>query len=142
MEQENATAQHTPEPWHDNAEQGVVRDSNGEAVAIGHDHDRRRIVACVNACAGLHTLALEEAPVGHIAAELDRLRSSFYADVVKVAREQTRNLVIAAQDFVADVDEMLISVSGEAWLSRQIDGAQGSMTRLQEAVAAAQEAQP
>lgn len=55
------------------------------------------------------------------------------------AREHTpiESLAIAAEDFIADVDELLIAISGEGWLSRQIDGAMGSMTRLQNAIEAA-----
>jgi hypothetical protein len=53
------TGQHTPEPWHDGEAAGLVLGSNDEAVAIAHDHDRPRIVACVNACAGIPTEKLE-----------------------------------------------------------------------------------
>jgi len=56
---------HTPEPW--NATGGsiwvVVRDGFGdpeqEKIADAYADDARRIVACVNKCAGLSTEALE-----------------------------------------------------------------------------------
>lgn len=60
---------HSPEPWR--VEQGSMRDietATGTTVVWGHDDyseptmseaNARRIVACVNACAGMSTEALE-----------------------------------------------------------------------------------
>ncbi len=64
---------HTPEPWHTAERSGFpfhIDDARGESVAMmladdDHDEQRgldnaRRIVACVNACAGIPTEMLEE----------------------------------------------------------------------------------
>ena len=67
---------HTPEPWRTDAECGFpqdIHDSKGSLfLRCGSDFDNeiygeanaRRIVACVNACAGCATEVLETAPVG------------------------------------------------------------------------------
>ena len=67
---------HTPEPWRTDAECGFpqdIHDSKGNLfLRCGSDFDNeiygeanaRRIVACVNACAGCATEVLETAPVG------------------------------------------------------------------------------
>ena len=66
---------HTPEPWvigrpPPNGEQ-TIGDKNGLMVAVAttgygvnSEANARRIVACVNACAGCATEVLETAPVG------------------------------------------------------------------------------
>ena len=62
--------EHTPEPWHfDAGPQYDPRLGNIWAQPLGHiasadtDADGRRIVACVNACAGISTEHLEAAGV-------------------------------------------------------------------------------
>ena len=75
---------HTPEPWHlcevenetgrikhlvpVDAEKmsllTIVENDQATFAAIYNDDDARRIVACVNACAGCATEVLETAPVG------------------------------------------------------------------------------
>lgn len=52
------TMKHTPEPWTLNC--SGVFDPKGERVCDRiAEHDARRMVACVNACRGLPTEALE-----------------------------------------------------------------------------------
>ena len=85
------STKHTPEPWSVADDQvwpgAVVVDGDLNMICDanifgtnapseeGNLANADRIVACVNACAGLHTAALEEAPVGHFADELYRLRT-------------------------------------------------------------------
>ncbi len=61
--------QHTQEPWRANDAQADIDGPNGEPVAVCYCNDEsgddakenaRRIVACVNACAGISTANLEE----------------------------------------------------------------------------------
>ncbi len=77
--------QHTPGPWGlsvDNPGKHwlIVQAETQGPIAATPDRTQndaanaRRIVACVNACEGLDTAALEEAPLGHITAELASLR--------------------------------------------------------------------
>ena len=84
--------QHTPGPWHYEADDGSkdgmpggsIVAENGRIIAsaqsfVNNDQgqleaDLRRITACVNACEGLHTAALEEAGLGYITSELSHLR--------------------------------------------------------------------
>lgn len=66
-------SQHTKEPWHTGAHKDlIVYDKDGHAIASAmvfhYEHqsseataNARRIVACVNACAGYSTEALEDA---------------------------------------------------------------------------------
>ena len=60
---------HTPEPWRFNEAQADIDGQNGEAIAVCYWNDDdgegallngRRIVACVNACAGIDTAYLEQ----------------------------------------------------------------------------------
>ena len=71
------TTHHTPEPWRANAAQADIEGPDGEEVAVCYCNDddgsdaianARRIVACVNACAGIPTEELESA--GTIAVEV------------------------------------------------------------------------
>lgn len=64
---------HTPEPWRANELQADIDGRNGEAVAVCYCNDdngddaianARRIVACVNSCAGIPTDWLESGTVG------------------------------------------------------------------------------
>lgn len=70
---------HTPEPWRVAAKALVRLDSAylieavehhdfkyGATLAATSQHDARRIVACVNACAGLSTEQLEASPLGGV----------------------------------------------------------------------------
>jgi hypothetical protein len=67
-EREKAAEMHTPEPWRFNEAQADIDGQNGEAIAVCYWNDDdgegallngRRIVACVNACAGIPTDHLE-----------------------------------------------------------------------------------
>ncbi len=50
---------HTPEPWHAPGI-GEVCDESGRCIGIMIDYaNARRVAACVNACAGIRTEALE-----------------------------------------------------------------------------------
>lgn len=75
---------HTKEPWITNADEEsgwwhVLRDYHGKEIGSGdggfEELDARRIVACVNACAGLDTGNLERgglvSAVGHEMLNLD-----------------------------------------------------------------------
>lgn len=50
--------EHTKEPWSVCESTGLLIDSKGKTV-IGSPQIQRRIVACVNACAGISTFSLE-----------------------------------------------------------------------------------
>lgn len=63
--------QHTPEPWKHVGQGDIIGANNDDACAaylrtdIG-DANARRIVACVNACAGIPTASLEAMPERHL----------------------------------------------------------------------------
>ena len=90
---------HTPEPWRTAARSGFpfhIDDARGESVAMmladdDHDEQRgldnaRRIVACVNACAGIPTDQLESGEARYVRNEL--------ADIY--ALEKRRDELLAA----------------------------------------------
>lgn len=71
---------HTPEPWHVGQHEGrYIYDEGGLGIAIVTDSGRdlpnaRRIVACVNACAGIPTEWIENKaalPLAELKAEVD-----------------------------------------------------------------------
>ena len=80
---------HTKEPWAAD-EFGQINDSEGKPI-VGHPYNARRIVACVNACAGLPNDALDG---GWTAAGL-----SEYAKRL----EQQRDELLAAAKNLRDV---------------------------------------
>lgn len=62
---------HTPEPWASDKRDPVlfqdvlILDSNGKSIGkVWRSEDTLRIVACVNACAGISTEALEQGVIG------------------------------------------------------------------------------
>lgn len=57
MPEKRETA-HTVEPW-TIGRNGDVHDSGGRYIYLYRNHNARRIVACVNACAGIKTERLE-----------------------------------------------------------------------------------
>jgi len=92
---------HTPEPWH----QGVYDNPNRLALAIfdeGHDEvavcdtveTARRIVACVNACAGIDTERLEENAADPIAGLFGRIAA--HEGIAKRKAEKERDELLAA----------------------------------------------
>ena len=88
---------YTPEPWRTDAECGFpqdIHDSKGNLfLRCGSDFDNeiygeanaRRIVACVNACAGVDTEFLEEAPIGIFASKYG---SPGYIDQLEKQRDE------------------------------------------------------
>lgn len=89
---------HSPEPWAEDAVGFGVRDATGRDIWLIDDidpEDRRRIVACVNACAGLSTEALE---AGHLAKALEAAKRATtwgeaWAEGDEVTEEEARALV-------------------------------------------------
>lgn len=80
----------SPEPWREDVD-GGIEDAKGEPVACGDDYaidwtywsikpdNRRRVLACVNACAGIPTEALEAGALGkalNALVEVDRCDNS------------------------------------------------------------------
>ncbi len=71
---------HSPEPWHYVGDSGAIEDASGHMCAeawVREDANARRIVAAVNACAGLSTEALEK---GLIDQALSLLRYGYTND--------------------------------------------------------------
>ncbi|QDJ96142.1 hypothetical protein KE336_gp29 [Aeromonas phage 4_D05] len=106
-------SKHTPEPWsteyrerHDGMYSQEIFDLSGETIAqlawypiklktgvgTNREANARRIVACVNACAGLPTEQLEPSPIGGIlngVAGLITQRDELLAALEKCATELT-----------------------------------------------------
>ena len=57
---------HTKEPWYKHkGNTGIIYGNDGISIAAGHNNDiADRIVACVNACAGITNEALDAGVVG------------------------------------------------------------------------------
>lgn len=85
---------HTPEPWRAPGI-GEVCDESGRCIGIMIDYaNARRVVACINACAGISTDVLELGRVSPDAFELEESR----ADKAEQQRDQLR----AALEAIAD----------------------------------------
>lgn len=87
-----STFQHTPEPWHECAEGdcqcGQILGQNSEYICtVENPAARRRILACVNACAGLHTKVVQT-----IAAFGGMSQDTVVAAVLQEAAKATREL--------------------------------------------------
>lgn len=77
---------HSPEPWILDEELWGGRDANGRKIFSKQRHsdveqetevakaNRRRIVACINACAGIDTRSLEMCAAAESASPRERLR--------------------------------------------------------------------
>ena len=130
---------HTPEPWRTDAECGFpqdIHDSKGNLfLRCGSDFDNeiygeenaRRIVACVNACAGCATKVLETAPVGFFNStyghpkyleEITKQRDELLAALEKCRKELSAWMRdhgddIATQEAVADARAAIACVKGE-----------------------------
>lgn len=106
---------HTPEPWRIGAmESGQVAidAANGSEVTGWLDSDdARRIVACVNACAGLDTDALEKLPdISKVAAA----RRKYIAEI-----EQQRDQLRAALDKLYNAMDSCVDLTPEVmWQAR------------------------
>ncbi len=78
---------HSPEPWHYVGDSGAIEDDEGVTCAEGwgpgdlEDLNARRIVAAVNACAGISTEALESGALGEALNVLHE--ASSYADIIE-----------------------------------------------------------
>lgn len=100
---------HSPEPWK-TAQAPNITDSLGQLVAQGFwDADRRRIVACVNACAGISTETLGTLP-GYSAA-IDGFHEQ--RDLVIKARNQRDELLAALKSVVDATAEFLLACKYE-----------------------------
>lgn len=115
---------HTAEPWV--VKGAAIRTADGIGIDViatmqvsnqpFWDEDARRIVACVNACAGVDTECLEVAPIGIFASKYG---SPGYIDQL----EKQRDKLLAALtklsgmklNMIADgiVDKAIASVKGE-----------------------------
>jgi hypothetical protein len=153
------TTQHTPEPWHVGP---AWLTGNSPICTIDHkeiadairDADARRIVACVNACAGIDTVGLENFAKGYPTAwdmvreannqrdalvqrcsELLKDRDAFEAKLIAV--EQQRDELLAAAIKSVKV--------AESWIHDQLDGtssfnsAMGELDDVRQTIAKAQE---
>jgi hypothetical protein len=74
-------SEHTPEPWTSGTDPShfdapEVRNS-AWALYVPTDADARRIVACVNACAGLSTEALESGALGEALEAFKEISESY-----------------------------------------------------------------
>lgn len=94
---------HTQEPWRANDAQADIDGPNGEPVAVCYCNDEsgddakenaRRIVACVNACAGIDTELLE------IIADNDKTLAGVITEL-----EKQRDTFLAALERIVDSDE-------------------------------------
>ena len=92
----NDSMSHTPEPWifavADDFYCGSIMGRHGGEVFDGDftEANARRIVACVNACAGVHTEILEEGGQGTVAASMARLteqRDKLLAELESLVNE-------------------------------------------------------
>lgn len=98
--------QHTPEPWRQylwngNTVSRHVYGAGGETIALvmrsNGESDARRIVACVNACAGVSTGDLETAP-GYKAA----IEGFHEQRAAKLSAEAQRDQLLAALERIAE----------------------------------------
>lgn len=105
-------SKHTPEPWVRSSDDFIAAESdqlnNGEYVlsCFGPDQaaNARRIVACVNACAGLPTEHLESAPLGGIlngVAGLVSQRDELLAALEDLFHETSHENLRKAQEVIA-----------------------------------------
>ena len=89
--------EHTPEPWsygEDNDGWYVEKDRLQIAHGLSEE-DARRIVACVNACAGIPTEVLERYKLGIIGVDY------------KLTKQQRDELLAAAEAIEIDAEECL-----------------------------------
>lgn len=92
---------YAPEPWRTDSECGFpqdIHDSNNELVAICTEvnfasENSRRIVACVNACAGIPTSRLEAGAADILAysMELKKQRDELLSDLAEAKRSAEFN---------------------------------------------------
>lgn len=140
-------SEHTKEPWHLVADDGAdftaisTQPTLPEGKAIDHDHevlgssewlrckpaDLRRIVACVNACAGIRTDALEAMPQ-----PFSKLLSTDFHAVVE-QRDQLRQ----AQPVVPE--RLEFRVGDTQWSERYVLGWNDCIDQMLKATPAAQE---
>ena len=92
-----AKTEHTQEPWsYGEDNDGWYVEKDGLQIAHGlTEEDARRIVACVNACAGLPTEVLERYKLGVIGVDY------------KLTKQQRDELLAAAEAIEIDAEECL-----------------------------------
>jgi hypothetical protein len=87
---------HTPEPWEttsDGTDWGLCGENGGENIAeLMTEENAARIVACVNACAGLNPEGIK------VALESLEWLANGNADGLHSAREQARHALRALKD--------------------------------------------
>lgn len=83
--------QHTPEPWKLSGTENIVAGGNYVVALDCKPEDARRIVACVNACAGIETEQLEVEKY---------LNTASYA--LRCKAEKQRDDLLAAIEFARD----------------------------------------
>lgn len=128
---------HTPEPWEFHAQGDadewclltaggkrwvIAFRQNGELLDVEQEANARRIVACVNACAGINTEALEE--LGPIAAMMysgDQMARHQRDDLLAALYEIERNKDVSAATLrgiaggaIADYNATLAAADGGA----------------------------
>ena len=93
--------EHTPEPWiyamPDSDHEGIICGRHGGQVIDGefNEANARRIVACVNSCAGIPTEVLERYKLGIIGVDY------------KLTKQQRDELLEAAEAIEIDAEECL-----------------------------------
>lgn len=106
--------QHTKEPWKVSGTEHIVAGGNYVVALDCKPEDARRIVACVNACAGLSTQCLEETGGGvehyiavikqrdELLAALERMLGEFNEQMAGIVHDE-RSVISNARSVVASV---------------------------------------
>lgn len=150
-------SEHTPEPWKRAtdiyADRGCIDDSNDVRIATTSMMARiaskeeiaanaRRIVACVNACAGLDLESLEKMPLGALAILRDAAVMEAVRQFAAKGASSEADLAAVAQSLLDEWDHCIEDVA-EPW-PMEMDGRQllkfrrflAAMTKLRGAVIA------
>lgn len=111
--------QHTQEPWRANDAQADIDGPNGEPVAVCYCNDEsgddakenaRRIVACVNACAGIQTEQLESV-IGKLAISSSISMWQSYCD----KKMQLEDAIEQRDTLLAALEKTRKGLSGGLW---------------------------
>lgn len=122
-------SQHTPEPWSVNDWTQPDREISIGAVGTPliakvmmrdvsvneHKANARRIVACVNACAGLSTDELESKPAGIVASTIDASVGliGFASEMAVDYRQQRDELAESLTDILARFESCISGGNGQ-----------------------------